>query len=173
MKIIFLMKKAWSNIYYKTMIMFTRPKKNVPVLKKGMKIAFVCYGNICRSPFAELYASKNYKDYQFYSFGFIEELNRTSTENAVIAAKKWNIDLSSHRSKLLSEKDVEEMKVIFVMDKMNYLMFRNKYKNYLKKVYFLDNEKEIPDPFEKDLQFFEYIYTIISEKIEKLFQLNK
>ena len=173
MKIVILLKKVWKKIYYNTLMIFIRQKRDVPAIEKGMEIAFVCYGNICRSPFAEMFAVENYKDYRFYSFGFIEEENRSSPENAVNAAKKWNIDLSNYKSKVLSEKDVEEMDVIFIMDKFNYIMFKNLYKVYLNKVYFLDTEKEIPDPFEKDIEYFEYIYSIISENINRIFLSSK
>ena len=149
--------------------MFSKQKRVLPVIEKGMKIAFVCYGNICRSPFAELYAEIKYKDYEFYSFGFIEENNRPSPENAIIAAKKWNIDLEKNKSKYLTEEEVNKLDVIFVMDKLNYIMYKTLYKNYLNKVYFLNNAKEIEDPWEKDAAYFEYIYTLISNNIDRVF----
>lgn len=166
-------KKIYDKVYYKLIKKIIRQKRDVPAIKKGMKIAFVCYGNICRSPFAEKFAAKNYKEYEFYSFGFIEEENRPSPENAVLAAKKWDIDLSNYKSKLLSEKDVKEMDVIFVMDKFNYILFKKLYKDYLSKVYFLDTEKEIPDPYEKDLEYFKYIYGMISENIDNIISIYK
>jgi protein-tyrosine phosphatase len=134
-----------------------------------MKIGFVCYGNICRSPFAEMYAAKNYGDYSFFSFGFIEEPDRPSPANAIEAAGRFGVDLSSNRSKCLTVKDVQEMDVIFIMDRMNYLMFRNNYSNYLNKVFYLDNNDEISDPFKKDVEEYDKCYKMVSKNIDKLF----
>lgn len=165
-------RKFFRKLYYKIIPLMIKRKPDIPAVSEGMKIGFVCYGNICRSPFAELYARKNYSNFEFHSYGFIDEDGRTSPENAVIAAGKWNLELAEHKSKFLTDKEIEYLDIIFVMDRMNYLMFRNKFNNYLHKLYFLDNSKDIKDPFEKDIEYFTYIYTIIAQNIDRIFGKN-
>ncbi len=67
-----------------------------------MKILFVCSGNTCRSPMAEGYlSSKNMSGISVLSAGFISEGDEVS-ENAVRVMKEIGIDISAHKSRLIS-----------------------------------------------------------------------
>ena len=92
-------KKGINFLYFRLFSRFMGHKDDVPEFENGMNIAFVCLGNICRSPFAELYARKHYSDYHFHSFGFLKQNNRLPPLNAVKAAQNWNIDLYYKTSK--------------------------------------------------------------------------
>ncbi len=83
-------------------------------------ILFVCLGNICRSPYAarailrELPASWG-TIMQVDSAGFIGP-NRPSPRFASEVANERGIDLSDHRSKLISSKIIDSTDLIVVME---------------------------------------------------------
>jgi protein-tyrosine-phosphatase/predicted ATP-grasp superfamily ATP-dependent carboligase len=152
-----------------------RVKRNVnitPVKTEDLvyvkNIAFVCYGNICRSPFAKLVAQKISKNYNFDSFGFINKENRLSPINAINAAENFNIDLNKHSSKSILSIDIKKVDLYIVMDKLNYISLRNE-RIPESKIRFLSNE-EIEDPYGKTKLGFQLIYENIASKITNIFK---
>ncbi len=132
---------------------------------KPLNIAFVCLGNICRSPFAHLYAKSVNQFHNFYSFGTIEEENRLSPQYAIIAAKNNGIDMSKHSSLYLSTNIIKIIDVFIVMDKKNYLsLLQLGIPN--EKIKFIDNI-EITDPYGKSLKNFETTYNQIKIALDK------
>ncbi len=68
-----------------------------------MIISFICTGNTCRSPMAEGIFRNLCPDYEVYSAGLNTVFGMNVSENAVIAAKKYGADISSHVSRPLSK----------------------------------------------------------------------
>lgn len=91
---------------------------------RAESVVFVCYGNICRSPFAargfehEL-PSEARERLTVTSTGFHPEDGRPSPPEAVRAAEPWDVDLASHRSRAVtSEADAKPgstSPIVFVM----------------------------------------------------------
>jgi len=84
-------------------------------------IIFVCYGNIYRSPYAAvLFQSRipaaDQGSYTVTSAGFVGP-DRPSPEVAVARAVRDGIDLTPHRSSLLTPARVAEADLILVMDR--------------------------------------------------------
>ncbi|MDQ3870683.1 MAG: hypothetical protein M3301_03585, partial [Chloroflexota bacterium] len=72
-------------------------------------LAFVCLGNICRSPFAERLAAERLPDgRRTASAGYFPEEGRPSPGQAVTVAARLGVDLTRHRSRVLSAELVEE-----------------------------------------------------------------
>jgi len=141
--------------------------KRKPIIKNNQKIAFVCTGNICRSPFAELYAKKHFNNFVFNSFGLIFQANRLSSVNAEIAAKEFDINICTHQSRILTKEEIENQDIIFIMDKYHYYTLSNKFPEYLSKIFFLDN-KEIIDPYGNDSEFYKKTYSQIASAINNI-----
>lgn len=79
-------------------------------------ILFVCNGNICRSPYAAAVAQRLFTGtVAVESAGFIGP-NRPSPPEAVAVAAERGLDLSSHRSKLLTPERLRAADVVVVMD---------------------------------------------------------
>jgi protein-tyrosine-phosphatase len=82
-------------------------------------VVVVCYGNICRSPFAarllhhRLEASS--PEIRVESVGFFGE-DRPSPPEAVMVAVELGVDLAEHRSRVLCRADMEETDLIVVVD---------------------------------------------------------
>jgi protein-tyrosine phosphatase len=80
-------------------------------------VLFVCLGNICRSPFAEVALSHRLTQphVKVTSCGFIGP-NRSSPERAQAAATVCGLDLSNHRSKTITEPMIERADLVVVME---------------------------------------------------------
>jgi predicted ATP-grasp superfamily ATP-dependent carboligase/protein-tyrosine-phosphatase len=86
----------------------------------GGRVLFVCKGNIGRSPFAEAIASQLLGDQrEISSAGFLQS-GRRSPADAAAAAAMWDVDLTTHRSRVVSAELVRQSDVIFVFDRANY-----------------------------------------------------
>lgn len=80
-------------------------------------ILVICYGNICRSPFAaHLLADLTRRlAIEVESAGFVGAGRRSPTE-AVEAARQFDVDLATHRSHALTPRRVQAADLIITMD---------------------------------------------------------
>jgi protein-tyrosine-phosphatase len=82
-------------------------------------ILFVCYGNVCRSPyaaaaFARALDSRAGVSVQVASAGFIKP-GRVPPETALAAVQRRGLDVSTHRSRLLTPEIIRAASVVVVM----------------------------------------------------------
>lgn len=84
------------------------------------RLLFICYGNICRSPLAELLAKRALANVEIESAGFHQSEGRPCPDNIVTAARRIGIDLGDRRSRYLTEEQVKRADLILVMDATNY-----------------------------------------------------
>ena len=127
---------------------FERPRK---------KCCSCCYGNICRSPFAEhlwnvRMGERSLNGNRAVSAGFHPQGGRTTPTWALDLAAEHGIDLATHRSRLLTKTMVESADAIFVMDRKNHRDLYGQFPWAKDKIYFLglfaDNLwGEIDDPY--------------------------
>lgn len=68
-----------------------------------MIITFLCTGNTCRSPLAEGLFKKINPEHEVYSAGLAAVFGQNVSENSVIAAKDYDVDISEHVSRPLSK----------------------------------------------------------------------
>jgi protein-tyrosine-phosphatase/predicted ATP-grasp superfamily ATP-dependent carboligase len=127
---------------------FERPPK---------KVMFVCYGNICRSPFAEHLWNAKIQEHSLngnicVSAGCHPQEGRTTPNWALDLAAEHGVDLAKHRSRVLTKMMVESADAIFVMDRKNYRALTVQFPWAKQKTYFLglfadDSWIEIDDPY--------------------------
>ena len=151
---------------------------NLPAaVKNSHSILFVCYGNICRSPFAEAYLrTLAAPGIQVTSCGYYPVADRRCTAEAVYAAKNYGVDLSGHRSRVVSDALIQESDVIFVFDEENLQHILTSYPESRDKVWFLSAVTQtgpaiIADPYGKDLAAYEEVYEEIAGNIRVLASL--
>ena len=97
--------------------------KQMSVVGESMltKMLFVCAGNTCRSPMAEviardLLASRELFDVCVRSAGITAVPGHEANVNAVLAASSAGLDLSQHRSEMLDEDTVRWADAVIVME---------------------------------------------------------
>jgi len=150
------------------------------LLEKNPTIAFICKGNICRSPFADIYFRSLISDTKnqrinMDSFGLIERVNRQSPEVAIEAAKQFGIDMTGHRSKLLTQEVVDQSGLLFIMDYELFKRVKLQFPRAKRKLFFLgvlqkDNAApvEILDPYGSNLKNFQKTFSQITQSIDNL-----
>jgi len=178
-------KPFWSELYglfndkiYKLpLIKEFRQKTRIKQLEQALlsnksTILFVCYGNIMRSPFAGKLFSKKITGTQLEnlkvdSFGFHQTINRNAKPQCIELAKKWDIDLSEHKSKWLKQEHCDNSQaLVVIVDKKNEYLLNS----YYPKVDYISLADLIP----KSLGFHDEIkdpYDMPSEYLEKCYQL--
>lgn len=134
-------------------------------------ITFLCYGNICRSPFCEYYLKKclnGKSEIDIYSVGIFNKQGRISPENAKIAANRFNVDLSTHRTKMISSSIVEKSSIVIGMHYSHFKEFKRQFPYAVNKFYLLKhivNPKQysinIADPYGKPIEEFSKCYSEI------------
>jgi protein-tyrosine-phosphatase len=127
--------------------------------REGNTILFLCYGNICRSPFAATFWNEKLRcaDARLplaRSAGFVEEPNRrTPATIAQVVRDAFDVDLTAHRSRHVTESDVNSAAAIFVMDAKNFADLKRRFPRAVDRTFFLGAssdlaEAAIADPFE-------------------------
>jgi protein-tyrosine-phosphatase/predicted ATP-grasp superfamily ATP-dependent carboligase len=91
------------------------------------KILFVCFGNICRSPFAEGLARQKITHCAVASAGFHNKDGRPVAGHIRVAAVARGLDLSNCFSQHLTPALVSESDLILLMDRENFRMMSERF----------------------------------------------
>jgi len=135
---------------------------------RARTVLFVCKGNVCRSPFAAHVARRCFPPTTtFLSAGSIPRGGRSAPATAVALAARWAVDLSAHRSVVVTEDLVRRADVIVVFDYHNYREIAAAYGFARDRIHFVgalyrDGPLFIKDPWEKDAASFEKTYRQIA-----------
>jgi len=119
------------------------------------------------------------EDIEVSSAGVIPLEGMQATEEAQKVMKEEGIDISGHRTKMITEYDMRDSDLIFVMEERHKQYIINKYPKAAKKIYLLKDFKrignlhisenpDIPDPITKDVNFYKETFSVIKEAIERI-----
>ena len=139
------------------------------------KILFVCLGNICRSPLAEGiardYILKKGLDIRVDSAGTGSwHIGEPPCEGSQKIAKIKGIDISTHKARQITKKDLVEFELIVALDSKNYADLKAMgAKNLVKLGDFGFNGEDVPDPyFFNGFEGFEKVYDMIEKCVINL-----
>lgn len=139
------------------------------------KALFICHGNICRSPYAAALARQLLPaGVAVESAGFIGP-GRPPPPEAVAVARERGIDLTPHRSQLISPDQLLEADVVVVMDQQQrrrLVEWRPKLAGHVLLLGDLDPEpvkrRAVPDPVDKPMEVFRSCYDRVDRCIRVL-----
>ncbi|MEJ6951144.1 low molecular weight protein arginine phosphatase [Natronospora cellulosivora (SeqCode)] len=106
------------------------------------KIVFVCTGNTCRSPMAELLLKKmlherGIEGWRVFSAGISAFPGQTISRNAADVLKDEGIDSSKHLSKELSKEMISEASLLITMTRVHKKIILEEFPEYADKIYTL------------------------------------
>jgi CelD/BcsL family acetyltransferase involved in cellulose biosynthesis/protein-tyrosine-phosphatase/predicted ATP-grasp superfamily ATP-dependent carboligase len=84
-------------------------------------LLFLCYGNICRSAFADVFANTRAPGLRIQSAGFHRVEGRATPAHVVAAARELNVSLDHWRSKVVTGEMLAMADIVLVMDRENYV----------------------------------------------------
>ena len=116
------------------------------------KIAFICLGNICRSPLAAHLAQERIAMAEIVSAGFHHKVGRPSPDKMVHIGSDFGIDLARHRSQLINAQLLKDADLILVMDSANMQQMEQAFPEQLARTTMLGlfastPKPNIPDPY--------------------------
>ncbi|MDQ6770249.1 MAG: hypothetical protein M3Z54_09705 [Gemmatimonadota bacterium] len=145
---------------------------------KPRSILFVCYGNICRSPFAALAFLRSCpaeiaSGIKVRSAGFIVP-DRASPSSALAAASRFGVDLSAHRSELITSGNLGAADLVVVMSQQQARAIRSRIPSstFILVLGDLDpspvNDRTILDPWGQPDEAFDESYDRIDRCVREL-----
>jgi protein-tyrosine-phosphatase len=140
-------------------------------------ILLVCKGNICRSPFAELYLrraliARGLRQIAVASAGFFPEVGRPSPIEACVAAREFGVELDAHRSIRISADLVARSGAILCMDTEDANALRSAFPAAASKSLLLGAlgphvpKAMIPDPWGYPVEVFSACYRLIVSSLD-------
>ncbi|WFB35037.1 low molecular weight protein arginine phosphatase [Kiritimatiellota bacterium B12222] len=117
---------------------------------------FVCTGNTCRSPMAEGLAAhlcRSISEWQFSSAGVFASDGARAAETAIQVMKEKGLDISQHRSRLLTPELVESANVIISLTQGHQDLILDRFPDASRKIHTLHSfnpslaHKDVMDPF--------------------------
>lgn len=141
-----------------------------------MEILFVCTGNTCRSPMAAGILKEKIKDddrVNIHSAGIFADKGSPASLNALKALKERGIDISGHRSKPISDIDLDAFDLILTMTGSHKKWLLQNFKHLNHKIFTLkeynnENKGDILDPFGGDLTEYRACAKEIEENMDNL-----
>lgn len=142
-----------------------------------MNILFVCTGNTCRSPMAAALfnkiATERNLDVRIESAGIFANENDTATTEAVVAVKKYGIDLLGHHAQMINSELIEKSDLILTMTEAHKMLMSQATDKVYTICEYAGEDGEVADPFGGDVAEYEecaeQIYDLcnkIADKIE-------
>ena len=89
---------------------------------KYRNILFVCTGNSCRSPMAEgllkhMLGESREDEFNIISAGIAAPVGIKATPKAIEVMRNHDMDISGHRTRKLTNKEIEKADIILVMER--------------------------------------------------------
>ena len=136
------------------------------------RLIFVCRGNICRSPYAEIMARKHGKN--TISFGLCAQNGRPAHADAVRNAALRDVDISRHAAKTVNDIKLYETDLLIGMEpwhaKQLYSLGRTtNAQTTLLGLWTKPNCPYIQDPYGRSDQYFQHCFDIIDRSLQGIF----
>lgn len=142
-----------------------------------MNILFVCTGNTCRSPMAAALfnkiATEENLDIKIESAGLFANEGESASPEAIVAMKKYGIDLLSHHAQVINSELLEKSDLILTMTAAHKMVILpSAPEKTFTLCEYAELECDIADPFGGDVDEYEecaeVIYNALLKVAEKI-----
>jgi protein-tyrosine-phosphatase/predicted ATP-grasp superfamily ATP-dependent carboligase len=145
-------------------------RRSLRAVATSRRPLFVCYGNLNRSPFAAELARSHWPGRTVDAAGYYPVSARQSPNEAVAAAKRFNVDLAGHRSAVLTDAQVESSDAIFVFDAANLAHVLVRRPRAWRRIHLLgslkpDGPLTISDPHGRPAQAYDEVFDQIEHSV--------
>lgn len=147
------------------------------IQENPIKILFVCTGNTCRSPMAEVITKDAFEKAgipaKISSAGTVGEVENPATQNAILTMEKRGLDLNNHHPRQITVEMVNEADLVLIMAQKNKDFVLNMPGVHSEKVFLLHEYvngilKNIADPYGESLEIYESTAVEIEEAVQNL-----
>lgn len=147
-----------------------------PLPGQRRRLLVLCFGNICRSPFAGALLAARLRhlrpDIDVASAGFVARENRRSPEVACEQAAGFGVDLTAHRSRFASDEELQAADTILVFEPSNVAELARRGIAAKGRIVLLGDfgpaPGDIEDPYGKPAETFHGTYARIARCVEAL-----
>ena len=134
-------------------------------------ILFVCIGNICRSPSAEVMmrAALAGKGVQVSSAGLGALVDHAIDATAQELLVEHSLDGSAHRARQVTSQILSSSDLVLVMERKHLKRISDIAPEALGRAFLLgkwNDDFEIPDPYRQQRPAFEHVYRLMAEGVE-------
>ena len=131
-------------------------------------VLFICSGNTCRSPMAEVIFNSMHKNAVAASCGLYAQNGASASENAVLAAKELGCDLSHHKAAQITGEMLENADLVLTMTAAHKASLPKSEKIMtIAEAAGMPND-EVPDPFGGSLEDYRNCIAKIKKLIESI-----
>lgn len=145
-----------------------------------MNILLVCTGNTCRSAMAEGILNKIILDnnsndkFDVLSAGISVFCPTPASENAILALKDMDIDISNHTSRQLTDDMINDADIILTMTNSHKVIIQNVCDEIQDKIFTLNGyaygtDKDISDPYGMDIDEYKKCAKEIYDALENAY----
>ena len=136
-------------------------------------VLFLCLGNLCRSPFAEVAAAQRLAGVSVASAGFLSHDGRPSPPHVVQTAHSLGVDLSAARARRVTAAQVDQADLIICMDVSHLQRMANEFPQALGKTTLLGlfrpgGAMEMRDPYDLSPAATRVVFQDILQAIDAL-----